>query len=334
MPREFARIRINIADDDDLEELTADAQWLYFRVLIPEPSLNYAGVGDWRPKRLVRKAGDMTIDRINAAAALLEEHSYALFDVDTEEFMVRTLIRSDELLKNPKMAATVVRGYSETTSRQLRAAIVSEVQQAKKEHPDYSSWTHKDTRDGLSKLLSRPNLNTVDYTNQIVVPIGNPNPVENTNPITVQDGNPYAVGNTETSSSEIGNRNRSGTPAPTPAYLHPAPLGGLVSTEGHQAPASDFKPSPNCSIHPNGTSAPCRACGDARKRADAWETNRAAEEKLSRRQVIDDCDECDRNGIRVEPREVHDYDLPAIRCDHTPMSIEDWRALIPEDVDA
>lgn len=49
MAKEFARTYLSIADDTDFEDLSVDAQWLYQRVLVPDPSLSYAGAADWRP---------------------------------------------------------------------------------------------------------------------------------------------------------------------------------------------------------------------------------------------------------------------------------------------
>ncbi|OZF05227.1 hypothetical protein CH302_00975 [Rhodococcus sp. 15-2388-1-1a] len=350
MPREFARIRINIADDEDLEsQLPADAQWLFFRVLVPEPSLNYAGVGDWRPKKLLRKANDMTMERLMRAAAHLERHDYALFDDDMEEFMVRTLIRSDELLKNPKMAATVVRGYSETASKSLKAVIVSEIQQAKEEHPDYSSWTYKDTADGLSRLLSKPNRNTVGYvvkyadwiTDTDVVPIGNPDAVPIGNRIAVQDGYPYAVENADQASSEIGNRNRSRTPVPAPAYLHQAPLSGYLSTEGHQSDGSETPPSPHCFQHPNGTERACRACGVARVAREDWyravadgaaraRSTEARDRAELRAEAIVECELCDDDGYAGGRVCDHDPDAD----DRARRGIELARAALAKTDDA
>jgi hypothetical protein len=56
MAREYARIRTSIADDPDLEDLSLEAQWLYFRVILPDPTLSSVGVMDWRPRKLIRKA--------------------------------------------------------------------------------------------------------------------------------------------------------------------------------------------------------------------------------------------------------------------------------------
>lgn len=180
MAREYARIRLSIAEDDEFENLTPGAQWLYLRVLLPDPSLNYAGVCDWRPNRLLRKARGIDLPYILAAAAELEEHRYVLFDGPTEQALIRTYIRGDELLRNPKMALAVVSGYQETASDPLRAFIVSELQRDKEDHPEYSSWTHEISKDAIARLLTKPNADAVQYTNQIVVPISNG--ITNTDP--------------------------------------------------------------------------------------------------------------------------------------------------------
>ncbi|MGV8874843.1 MAG: hypothetical protein ACOH2Q_20100 [Rhodococcus sp. (in: high G+C Gram-positive bacteria)] len=326
MAREYGRILISIADDEDLEELSADAQWLYFRVLIPDPTMNYAGVCDWRPARLLRKASDMTLPRLLAAAAELERKAYAYFDIETEEALCRTLIRSDELLKNPKMAAAVLAGLTKTSSRTLRAAVVTEIQTARKENPDYSSWTHKDTADALSKTLSRTNLETSGYTLQISVPNTDSDPVPITYPNSIQNIYLDPVENTIPNHTE----NWSKTPienGPNPLstgniQLATSTGSGQVITEGHQRASSDELPSPNCSQHPNGTERPCRACGVARahredldrlrdrERVEARSNDlRAAAE--ARAMAIVSCEICDDDG----------YDGTAV-CAHDPNSAE------------
>ena len=173
MAREYARIRLSIAEDDEFENLSPAAQWLYLRVLLPDPSLNYAGVCDWRPNRLLRKARGIDLPYILTSAAELEERRYVLFDGPTEQALIRTYIRGDELLRNPKMALAVVSGYQETASDPLRAFIVSEIQRDKDEHPDYSSWTHEISKDAIARLLTKPNADAVQYTNQLAVRITN-----------------------------------------------------------------------------------------------------------------------------------------------------------------
>lgn len=186
MAREYARIRLSIADDEDFENLSPAAQWLYLRVLLPDPSLNNAGVCDWRPSRLTVKAKGLTLAYILSAAAELEDARYVLFDTTTEEALIRSYIRVDELLRNPKMAISVVTGYRLVASKMLRAFIVTEAQKAKEEHPEYSTWTHEISKDDVGRLLTKSGSDSVQYTNQITNPISNDDPV----PITNSDPGP------------------------------------------------------------------------------------------------------------------------------------------------
>lgn len=283
MAREYARIRISIAGDADVEELTLAAQWLYFRVLIPEAKLSHCGVADWRPRRLLGKARGLTLATVLEAAAELEAARFALFDDDTEEVLVRSYVRSEELFRNPKMAVAVADAFLGVASKPLRAAVVAEVRRAQQEHPEYSSWSHAISRDAVSRLLSAPGPDQVPYPRLYAVPNSNGaavvngngnglhNPIPNTDPDTGSDYQP-----------QIGPDSLHLAPTP----LQPAPSGGYVSPEGHQAddpdPAND--PPPRfCPQHmPDGgdRSKPCRACGEHASARRVWDL--AAEQAAQR----------------------------------------------------
>lgn len=230
MARKYARLRIDaMASDEDFERLSVTAQWLYTRVLVPEPSLNYAGVADWRPPRLLRKAEGLTCDVLTLAALELEDQRFALFDVETEEVLVRSFIRSDELLSNPKMVPAVTRGYSETASRFLRAAIVTEVKRVRTESPEYSCWAHKTFGPELDGLCSRPDSTEVPHESGLVI----------------ESGADY-----QSDSVHIGNPHRSPSPIETPAVLGsvlPIDFGAdslAPNTHtSHQAPEGSKEPS-------------------------------------------------------------------------------------------
>lgn len=313
MARDYARIRVSINGDDEFEALSADAQWLYMRVLLTHPDLSLAGIVDWRPKRLVGKAADMTLERLTCAAAVLERGRFVLFDLDTEEALVRTYIRNDELLRNPKMAAAVVKAYGSAASKSLRAAIVTEIKRVRSESPAFSSWTHKDTAADLTGLMNRPDAETVGYTNAYAVLNGDTHADPNTDGITNRNGNPdpgvddqpdhqsnsvpipcspqpYSL----TASSHRGLSNRGTSPEPT-------------------APGPNDPPPPHCPKHPGGTSAPCGACADARRsqenrdRANSErqraqresEQQAALEAKLAAVAVCELCDDEGYNGVTV-----------------------------------
>lgn len=319
MAREHARIWLDINSDEHFQTLSFDAQGFYTRVILTEATLNYCGVADWRPKRLTTRAADLSYHRIVTAAAELERERYLLFDLDTEEVLARSFIRRDELLRNPKMAATVIKSYAAVASPVLRAAIVTELHRIREEHPDYSSWTHKDTAEGLARLLAKPKLEEGGYTPQITYPDqvqnGNPNPVPNTNTTPVQIGNPNPVQNGDQHPGPDTQSLSAPIPSTSTNHPSPAPLEGYVSTEGHLAaePDPNDPPPTRCPEHINDPKPPnCPACGDARHAHQAWKLDcRKAEQEraradaaeranasAARAMAIAECELCDDDGYR------------------------------------
>lgn len=313
MAREYARLRISASDDPDVEALTIEAQWLYFKVLLPYPSLSNCGVMDWRPKHLVRKGKNASVVKILAAAAELERERFLMFDLETEEVLLRSYVRGDELLKNPKMAGAVIKSYHSIASRELQAALVTEMKRIREEHPDYSSWSHKDTEADLTRILSRPDLASVGYTGAFAdqVYFGNTdvNAVEITNPDVVQDGYFQAVSNGYRASvpnaDVVPGPDDPSDSVPIPSTYtrshKPAPDGGDAAGVRHQSGALENDPPPrSCPEHPEGTTDACSACGIFRRARVAHDAEakrqkaeaRAAEVLASvevRRQAIANC---------------------------------------------
>lgn len=298
MAREHARIWLDINGDDDFGQLSFDAQAFYTRIILTEATLNYCGVADWRPKRLTVRARDLSLPRILGAAAELEAGRYLLFDLDTEEVLARSYIRRDELLRNPKMAATVIKAYTAVASQVLRAAIVTEVRRIHTEHPEYSSWTHKDTADGLTRILGKTALEPSEYSMQI----SNPDPVGNTYPQQISNSDPETVkiGDPDTGADHQSQSVRN--PSTSTSTLHPSPLkeGGYVSGERHQSAVPDPhapRPIDRCEKHRGkANTSPCRACADARHHAEAWDAHRAATDVERRKRFAAELDACDACG--------------------------------------
>lgn len=78
----------------------------------------------------------------------------------------------------------------------------------------------------------------------------------------------------------------------------------------------DTRPSSNCPKHEdNPNPPPCRACGDARVAAAAWE----AEQQAETRTAIRRCQMCDGEGFRWDPAGRH-RGPTRDRCDHRPLA--------------
>jgi hypothetical protein len=323
MAREYARIRISIASDRDFEDLTPAAQWFFTRILIPEPTLNHCGVADWRPRRLLGKARGLTVDYLLECAAECESGRYALFDDQTEEVLARSYIRTEELLRNPKMATAVISSYRAIASKVLRAAVVSEIRRARDEHPEYSSWKAGDVGVQLGEIMEQPGSDQVPYVDTFTNQIGNRNgnhaavPISNSGAVPITNPVPGADYQSDS--------------APIPCNLFPADTskqlkeGGYVSPEGHQElPPTSTEPPRRCPKHEDADDPPpCGACAEARRTNDRWNLNRQKAEQAranaehaerrtqaaeSRSLAIAECQLCDDDGYRDSQPCHHDPD--------------------------
>jgi hypothetical protein len=96
-------------------------------VLISQESINMAGV---LPKQLRRWAGCVdgwTPEGVQSALDRLTERRYTLVDEDTEEVLVRSLIRNDEAYKTPGMLKSILKSAEHTQAPELRTALAVEL---------------------------------------------------------------------------------------------------------------------------------------------------------------------------------------------------------------
>jgi len=209
MARDHARLRLAIWSDDDFRQLPGDAQHLYW-MLLTHPHLSYCGVVDWRPPRLSGWVGDWTTETVLAAADVLIERLYILVDEHTEEVLVRSFVRNDELMKQPKMATAMSTAHAAVGSVALRGVIVGEIQRLHREQPDLKGWGSAKA----SALLAKPSVDPSTY------PCGKGSGKGSGNPSTKGSGNPL--------SNPSGKGSTNGSP--TPCSLLPTPSSSTPST--------------------------------------------------------------------------------------------------------
>lgn len=137
--REFAHVKVAIWSDDDYRALSMPAQWLY-EYYLTSPDLNLAGRGDWRPKRIAPLSAATSVDLIEAAAEELENHGFVFFDHDTEEALIRTFVRHDGLLKQPKMGVAVNKALGAIASSKLKRILLEELLRLRDDEPDLKGW--------------------------------------------------------------------------------------------------------------------------------------------------------------------------------------------------
>lgn len=162
MSREHARLRVDIMGDDDFRDLTPAAQHLYFLLLI-DAKLSYCGVADWRPARIAARAKGWTAEAVVEAARELAEGLFLVVDDAAEEVLVRSFVKHDGLMKNPRMAVSMMLAYAGVESRELRGVIVFEVAKLRANQPDLSCWDSKYSGEKLRQMLRRESIDPADF---------------------------------------------------------------------------------------------------------------------------------------------------------------------------
>lgn len=154
MARDRANINTGIWTDDDWRALTRDQQWLY-ELLLTHPELSYAGVCDWRPGRLAQFAAGTTKGEVESIGAQLQSRRFILIDEDTEEVLIRSFLRHDGLLKQPKLTVSMVNAYGAVASKSLREVVIHELKRLHSESPDLNAFRNEKAL-ALLKLSSSP----------------------------------------------------------------------------------------------------------------------------------------------------------------------------------
>lgn len=138
MAREYAMVKLSIWADDDFRALSPDAKLLYF-TLLTSRSLSHCGIADWRPARLAKRTG-LGTDEVEHAGAEMVDSLHLVIDEESEEVLVRSFIRNDGLMKQPKMASAMASAYEDAESPTLRGVVIHELRRLKEDYPDLNGW--------------------------------------------------------------------------------------------------------------------------------------------------------------------------------------------------
>ena len=336
--RNYAQLNIAIWNDDDFRALTPKAQHLYF-LLLSHPTLSYCGVGDWRPKRLAAMANGWTPADVEEAGAELVDRLFIVVDEDTDEYLVRTFIKNDPLMRQRNLGVSMARAYSAVASEGIRGVIVWELRRLESAHPELKSFG----ADEVLMVLGKPAIDPSVYPC-----------VEGSVWGSIEGSvNPYGKGSVNPKISEFnpsgkgspkGSVEGSPTPAPSPTPLTtgelskgvkdgvkggPGGKGKPNTTNATTQPAPIDPPPQNldelaeayasrtrCPKHRNTPKGewvdePCRDCQQLRENAEAQKAQAAEAEKQARLQAIRDCTQCDDNGM-------YDTGAGLARCTHQP----------------
>lgn len=155
MARDRANIRTDIWNDDDFRELSGPAQLLYLQ-LLTSATLTYAGVADWRPKRIASLSAKRTANAVDDAAAELVAGLYIVVDEDTEEVLIRSFLKHDGLLQKPNVTKAMVKAFNKVFSMTLKGVIVHELKRLSEGFPEWRGFALNEVQDLLTKGSVNP----------------------------------------------------------------------------------------------------------------------------------------------------------------------------------
>lgn len=155
MARKYGQIRVDMWADDHWRTLSPAAQHLYM-LLLTSPTLSQCGVADWRPSRIAALAGEWDVEEVEAAASELIRELFILVDESTEEVLVRSFIKHDGLMNQPKLAASAAIAHAATASPALRGVVVHELNKLHVNQPELHGWKSEKATQILSKASIDP----------------------------------------------------------------------------------------------------------------------------------------------------------------------------------
>lgn len=145
MARIFAKIKCGIWTDDDFLDLEPEERSLLIASW-SRPEVNNAGVAPWRPDEMTHLISrHATADDVRRVGAALQEKRYLLIDERTREVLMRSYVRHDDVVRQPKLAVAFVAAFESIKSPVLKQTIANELHRLKAE-------AHEDCQ-GDEKLL-------------------------------------------------------------------------------------------------------------------------------------------------------------------------------------
>lgn len=150
MAREFSKTNLAIWQDDEWRRLPFPAQHVY-KMFWEHPSLSYCGVADWRPAKMLGWGAGWNRAAFDALTDCLRARHFLVVDEETEEVLVRSWIRFDGIIKQPRMAVSLAKAFAEVGSQAIRGVIVDELVKLRDRQPDALGWD----KPALTELLDR-----------------------------------------------------------------------------------------------------------------------------------------------------------------------------------
>lgn len=123
MPRTYAPLLTSIWGDEDFTAWPSSVQRTY-TLMMSQPNVTYAGVVAYTPKRWARMAPDTTVSDIEADVEWLHGRGKVVLDETTEEVWIRSFIRTNKVLEQRQLHASLRKEYAGILSQTIARAIL------------------------------------------------------------------------------------------------------------------------------------------------------------------------------------------------------------------
>jgi hypothetical protein len=121
--RTHGRIKVEVWDvGSDFRYLSVDAQWAY-EMLISQPTISVCGTLPFAPKKWAKLAADLSVKRVEDAVSELEGNWYVIVDHETDELLVRTMVKHDRAWNIPNLVTKARRQFLEIESEPIRSYL-------------------------------------------------------------------------------------------------------------------------------------------------------------------------------------------------------------------
>lgn len=130
MARTEARWYTSAWSDPDVRALSRPVQGTYM-YLVSQPDLSFCGVLVMREQWWAQAAAGLTLDELRGHLAVLAgTPPFIVMDESTGELLVRSLIRQDKILRQPKLIKPLKAAISAVGSLAIRSVLRSELERA------------------------------------------------------------------------------------------------------------------------------------------------------------------------------------------------------------
>lgn len=243
MARSEARLSTSIWNDGDFRALNMAGQWAY-ALLISQPDLSHLGVLPYRPRRWARAARGLTAEMVDLGIAELVAGRFVVVDEETEEVLVRSLMRRDGVYRQPNILRAAEKDLVLVESEEIRRVLAVEVSRISEadDIPAGSKGLLARMSEGLPDPSAEPFAGPPgdlrpEAAEPVEAAVANPSPKGSANPSAGPDPNP-SPGTT----GERGVVTTVSTDSPIPLFPAPPspPPGGRAPAAGK--PAAEERP--------------------------------------------------------------------------------------------